>query len=101
MSNFNFQEFYLSTSNIIKNFTGYFLKENKTNHNIIEKEKFDILLALNDAKNELDCASKNFDSVQNDELTNVYIYQIKAAQSKYQYLLRLAKEKNIKSGMNF
>lgn len=42
-------------------------------------------------------ANINFENADEEELIDYYSYQIKAAEVKYQYLLRLIKEKGINS----
>ncbi|NLY44013.1 MAG: YaaL family protein [Clostridiaceae bacterium] len=60
------------------------------------KEKQDLLKNLRQAKRDLEIASANFEFVADKDLVDYYIYQMKAAETKYQYLIRKAKEKNIR-----
>ena len=58
-------------------------------------EAKEILDNLLQAQKELEIANRNFEFVQEQELIDFYIYQMKAAQTRYQYLLKKAKEKKI------
>jgi len=55
------------------------------------KEMYDNLYQ---AKKEMHIAGKNFEFAQEQELIDYYSYQIKAAQIKYQYLLKKIREQN-------
>jgi|GEM_PF-1899432 len=44
---------------------------------------------------ELEVANQNFSYVVEPMLVDMYVYQIKAAQAKYRYLLKLAREMGI------
>ena len=60
----------------------------------IEREE-DLLLNIIKTKKDLQAARKNFEYVDSDDLVDYYIYQIKANQSKLDYLIKLAKAKGI------
>lgn len=51
---------------------------------------------IKDAKNEWLNADMNFQYVSEDEFIEYYTYKLKAAQIKYEFFLRKAKEKGIK-----
>ena len=43
-------------------------------------------------------ASRNFEFAYDKEIIDYYTYQIKASETRYQYLLKLARERSIKLG---
>ena len=69
-----------------KEFTIKEKKENEINIDIIQSILY--------AKQELNCAHTNL-KYADPELTDYYSYKIKAAKSKLDYLIKLAKSKNI------
>ena len=68
-------------------------------HNILEKtevEKEEELISnILRAKKDLNIARKNFEYAKSGDLIDYYIYQIKANQSKLDYLIKLAKAKGL------
>ena len=71
-----------------------FLKENKIIEKTeIEKEE-ELIINILKTKRELNGARQNFEYAQGD-LIDYYSYQIKANQSKLDYLIKLAKKKGI------
>ena len=56
---------------------------------IIQKE---LLESVEKAKKELNIAHNNFNNADSSELANVCIYQIMAAQEKYQFLIKKVKD---------
>lgn len=70
------------------NDTDFFIKE-KTNDEI----KKELITAINNVILELNVAHENYDSAT-EELVDYYSYRIKASQSQYDYLIRLAKKMN-------
>ncbi len=71
-----------------------FLKENKIIEKTeIEKEE-ELIISILKTKRELNVARQNFEYAQGD-LIDYYSYQIKANQSKLDYLIKLAKKKGI------
>lgn len=71
-----------------------FLKENKIIEKTeIEKEE-ELIISILKTKKELNVARQNFEYAQGD-LIDYYSYQIKANQSKLDYLIKLAKKKGI------
>lgn len=71
-----------------------FLKENKIIEKTeIEKEE-ELIINILKTKRELSVARQNFEYAQGD-LIDYYSYQIKANQSKLDYLIKLAKKKGI------
>lgn len=61
-----------------------------------EKELEEFFLSLNKALQEINDAENFFDNVVDTELVDHAIYKMEAAKSKYVYLLKQAKEKNIR-----
>ena len=71
-----------------------FLKENKIIEKTeIEKEE-ELIISILKTKRELNVERQNFEYAQGD-LIDYYSYQIKANQSKLDYLIKLAKKKGI------
>ncbi len=64
--------------------------------NIETSEEQDLLDKLNEAKKDLDTANTNFEHAQDTDLVDYYIYNIKAAETRYQYLLKKIKGKDLK-----
>ena len=60
----------------------------------IEKEE-ELIFNIIRTKKELECARRNFEFAYTSDLVDYYIYQIKANQSKLDYLIKLAKTKGI------
>ena len=63
-----------------------------------EKEKqreSELIKNLKIAQDELEMAVNNYEFAKEPELVDYYTYNIKAAQMKYEYLLRKAKEKGM------
>lgn len=56
----------------------------------------ELLLNLNQARAEWEQAIQNYEFAHEQELIDYYTYKIKAAQTKYQYLLKRIKEETIK-----
>ena len=59
-----------------------------------EDIKIAFFYELEQAKNDLDIALQSFDSAPMD-LVDYYSYRIKAAEAKYDYLLKRSKDMNI------
>lgn len=75
-----------------------FLKENKIIEKTeIEKEE-ELIISILKTKRELNVARQNFEYAQGD-LIDYYSYQIKANQSKLDYLIKLAKLNGIEVDM--
>lgn len=55
-----------------------------------------VVALLENAKNEIREIRTNMDHVNDDELLDMYIYRLKAAQAQYRHLLKMAKENNSK-----
>ena len=75
-------------------------KKNLTASYQDEKENIDLLSAIDAAKKEIETANNRFNNTWDNELISSHIYQMQAAQSRYQYLLRLAKQKNLRNGIS-
>lgn len=64
----------------------------------IEREE-ELILNIIKTKKDLHSARKNFEYVDSQDLVDYYIYQIKANQSKLDYLIKLAKSRGIISNI--
>lgn len=64
----------------------------------VEKEE-ELIASIIKAKRDLEIARKNFEYASNNDLVDYYIYQIKANQSKIDYLIKLAKSRGIMVNM--
>lgn len=62
--------------------------------NEVEKEE-EIIANIIKVKKDLEIARRNFEYVKSRDLVDYYIYQIKANQSKLDYLIKLAKAKGL------
>ncbi|MGE5472875.1 MAG: DUF2508 family protein [Ignavibacteriales bacterium] len=62
------------------------------------EELEEVVENLKKARNEWVIASMNYEFAQEEDLIDYYIYLMKAAQLKYDYLLKKAKEKGAKWG---
>jgi len=59
------------------------------------KENRELILAVIKAKEDLEIANRNFEHSNDTELVDYYSYQIKASKVRYDYLLKIIKEKGI------
>lgn len=71
-----------------------YIKENDIIEISNNEKNIQLIKSIIKTRNELNKAHINFDYAE-DELIDFYTYQIKALQSKLDYLTRLAKIKNI------
>lgn len=63
--------------------------------NSSKKEKNEMVDILKKAQIDLDIAMNNYEFADEPALVDYYTYNIKAAQMKYEYLLKKAKEKGM------
>ncbi|PKM95354.1 MAG: DUF2508 domain-containing protein [Firmicutes bacterium HGW-Firmicutes-1] len=63
--------------------------------NKVTDDQTAIILSIEKVKKALECAYANFDFVSEPELVDSYIYEVKAIQLKYQYLIQQAKSLGI------
>ena len=69
-----------------------YIKEGKELKDKSQKEKeLELMLSIIKAKNDLENANKNYEYAE-ENLIDYYLYEIKANQSKLDYLIRTAKE---------
>ena len=54
-----------------------------------------ILQALARIKTDIDCANMQFDSIVDEILIDSYIYEIKSLHMKYQFYIKLCKERGL------
>lgn len=59
-------------------------------------ENSEIILAIEDAKSELEAARSTFDNVQDPRLVELAIFAEEVALRRYSYLLDVAKERDIR-----
>lgn len=71
-------------------------KKNKLNK---DKEKSKIITEIKRAQLDVKTAENFFDVVTDPELIDVAIYELEAKKSRYQYLIKIAKEKGIKRSL--
>ena len=73
-------------------------EEYRRERKIIEKneqeKQIELIQTIIKTREELECNNKNFELAK-DELVDYYAYQIKANQSKLDYLIKLAKKKGV------
>lgn len=62
-----------------------------------DKRKEEIIECLRLAQDELNEEIRNYELAIENEYIDYYSYRIKAAQTKYQYLLRIAKKEGIRA----
>lgn len=55
----------------------------------------DLINNLKNAQSEFETAISNYEFAEDPELVDYYTYKIKATQTRYQYLLKKAKEKGL------
>lgn len=71
-----------------------YVKEEKIEEKSEDEKNLELIVSIIKTKNELDSAHKNFEFAE-DELIDYYSYQIKANQSKLDYLMQKAQRKGI------
>lgn len=71
-------------------------KRNKLNK---DKDKEKIIKEIKRAQLDVETAEHFFQVVTDPELIDVAIYELEAKKSKYQYLIRIAKEKGVKKSL--
>lgn len=75
-----------------------FVRENRILEKTEEEKEIELVKNIIKVKEELKVANKNFEFAE-DELVDYYAYQIKANQSKLDYLIRVAKTRGISVDM--
>ena len=71
-----------------------YARENKIEDNSDEEKNLELIVSIIKTKNELDSAQKNFEFAE-EGLIDYYSYQIKANQTKLDYLMKKAQKKGI------
>ncbi|MBC5998395.1 DUF2508 family protein [Romboutsia ilealis] len=69
-------------------------RKDRLKNSSIESEK--IINEIKQAQNDIKNAENFFQNVTDIELIDVAIYELEAKKSKYQYLIKIAKERGIK-----
>ncbi|MCL2198094.1 MAG: YaaL family protein [Defluviitaleaceae bacterium] len=75
-----------------------FFGRDKHNRKRLTKEDIEIVAALEALKNDIDFLNNCFDHTTDAVLVDSLVYEIKAANLKYQYYLNMCKEKGIVHG---
>ena len=75
-----------------------YLREQQINEKTEIDKEIELIRSIIKTREELKIANKNFEYAQGD-LVDYYTYQIKANQSKLDYLIRIAKTKGIQVDM--
>ncbi len=74
-----------------------YIKEGKELKDKSQKEKeFELMLSIIKAKNDLENANKNYEYAEGN-LIDYYLYEIKANQSKLDYLIKTAKKVGVQT----
>ncbi|MBP3285197.1 MAG: DUF2508 family protein [Clostridia bacterium] len=60
-----------------------------------DTDTIELIKNLKNAQNEFETAVNNYEFANDPELVDYYTYNIKATQTRYQYLLKKAKEKGL------
>lgn len=60
-----------------------------------DNDTLDLIKNLKNAQSEFETAITNYEFAKDPELVDYYTYKIKATQTRYQYLLKKAKEKGL------
>ncbi len=71
-----------------------YVRENKLREKTDKELDLELIKSIIKTKNDLNNLNKNYEFAE-DELIDYYLYQIKANQSKLNYLLKKAKKKGI------
>ena len=71
-----------------------YVKENKIEDKSEDEKNLELIVSIIKTKNELDSAQKNFEFAE-EGLIDYYSYQIKANQTKLDYLMKKTQKKGI------
>ena len=71
-----------------------FIRENKIEDKSEDEKNLELIVSIIKTKNDLDLAHKNFEFAE-EGLIDYYSYQIKANQTKLDYLMKKAQKKGI------
>lgn len=91
------EKYAYNTNNIImeeKIMEETFVRENRITEKTDEEKNLELIKSVIKAKLDLEVAGKNFEYADG-ELIDYYVYQIKAEQSKLDYLLKKVKNKEL------
>lgn len=75
--------------------------KNKVNNYYITDDDYKLIEDIKNAKNEWLDADTNFQYVCENEIVDYYTYIIKAAQIKYEYYLKKAKERGLRAKIDY
>ena len=76
-------------------------KNTRVNQEYMANEDYALIEDLRAARNEWLNADSNFQFVYENEIVDYYTYMAKAAQAKYRYCLKKAKERGLKSWIEY
>ena len=71
-----------------------YVQENKIIDKTDKQKELELMISIMKTKNELELYLKNFEEAE-DDLIDYYTYQIKATRSKFDYLVKKAKNKGL------
>jgi len=75
--------------------------KNRINQYYITDDDYELINDIKNARNEWLEADTKFQYVCENEIVDYYIYVIKAAQIKYEYYLKKAKERGLRSKIDY
>jgi len=82
---------------IISRLTKIFMIKEKTVFQNIKNDEYNELIeSIKNARRDWICASSNFNHANDKETVDYYTYMMKACQIRYEYLIKKAKENQIK-----
>ncbi|HEY9059949.1 MAG TPA: DUF2508 family protein [Pseudobacteroides sp.] len=84
-------------SSIISKLTKLFMLKEKTSFQNTRNDEYNELIeSIKNARRDWICASSNFNYANDKETVDYYTYMMKACQIRYEYLIKKAKENEIK-----
>ena len=85
----------MSNKNVTQTFNAPEQSSARLRRKKVSKEVAELLKNIADARTEMEAANQNFSYAVEPLLVDMYIYQAKAAQTKYSYLIGRARELGI------
>lgn len=74
----------------------FMIKEKANFQNVKNNEYNELIESIKNARRDWICASSNFNYANDKETVDYYTYMMKACQIRYEYLIKKAKENEIK-----
>lgn len=84
---------------VLKLIKGLNIKERKIEIKKEEESRREILENISQARSQWIRANQNFEHAQESDMVDYFVYEIKACQVRYEYLLKKAKESGIKASL--